>query len=563
MNSVHTVKKGESAADIARMYTNDSSREFELLQANPHKPWTNVGGQAVFTSLHAGEPLNLPAHWNPQYTRIAGLAPAARAMGISGAWAGGGIPGTWTRTPGLQGLGQLPAHLTSVNMLTGRVVAALSRSNGTWTAGQRGTWGSGIPSVGVQKLAFLQLPTGIQQQLLSVPWAPPGPPGPNTQFNVQVWQNITTTVVAIQPVGAAPGQHVLHFGSVQQVPPHYARLSSLISSHRMGVGDAGSVQDELGALQNTLNIGVYVDPDGSYATCINGMQTAGNNAATTLGPDIDSTYGIANTGTYTQNAWGLNGSLAAVNNGDGNSATPSSATDAGQAQGLLAQMLSSYQGAIAAGQAAQGGGGGGTTPTQPSNVVTAAQNAVNAIQADSNYCSSVKSSGSAVNSAVHAFKEAWNAANPSGQLAINGQFDAATAGAISEALGSTGTPSSCGSTPPPPPPPGPKQTVTCPNDPVQHPAGYVCPPVPAPPVPVGNLVKCPDGTMVNAGTACPAATTNWLPWVIGGVAVAAGIGLVVYANRKPSAPAPAPAALPHTGAEYNGYESTRHASRYY
>lgn len=561
MNSVHTVQKGESAASIAQMYTNDPSREIELLHANMHKPLANAAGHPVFASLHAGEPLNLPAHWNPQYTRIAGLAPSARAMGIAGAWAGGGIPGTWTRTPGLQGVGLAPpAHLTSVAMLTGPVVAALGRCYGAWTVGQQGMWGSGIHSVGVQQLAFSQLPAGIQA-MLNGALNPAGPAQQSymsgAQFKVQVWQNVTTTVVAVQPAGSALGQNVLYFGCKQQVPPHYARLSSLISQTRTGLGDASSVQNSLGALQNTLNIGIYVDPDGSYATCINGMQTAGNNAATTLGPDIDSTYGIANTGTYTQNAWGINGSLAAVNNGDANSSTPSAASDAGQAQGLLAQMLSSYQGAIAAGQAAQGGGGGGTTPTQPSNVVTAAQNAADAMSA-SNACATVGQGGSAANSAVHSFKLAWNAANPSGQLAFNGQFDAATAGAISEALGSTSTPSACGATPPPPPPPGPKQTVTCPGDPTAHPAGYVCPPVPPPPVPVGNLVKCPDGTMVNAGTACPAATMNWLPWVIGGVAVAAGIGLVVYANRKPaSVPTPAPAALPHTGTE-NGYESSRH-----
>jgi len=105
-----------------------------------------------------------------------------------------------------------------------------------------------------------------------------------------------------------------------------------------------------------------------------------------------------------------------------------------------------YNAAIAAGQAAQGGGG----TTQPGNVVSAAQAAVAAIGNDSNYCSSVKSSGSAVNSAVHNFKVAWNAANPGGQLTYNGQFDAATAAAISTAIGSAG-PASCGAPAPPAP----------------------------------------------------------------------------------------------------------------
>src|SRR5271166_1399270 len=215
-----------------------------------------------------------------------------------------------------------------------------------------------------------------------------------------------------------------------------------------------------------------------------------------------------------------------------------------------------YNAAIAAGQAAQGGGG----TTQPGNVVSAAQAAVAAIGNDSNYCSSVKSSGSAVNSTVHNFKVAWNAANPGGQLAYNGQFDAATAAAISTAIGSAG-PASCGATPPPKPPPGPQPTVTCPGDPVKHPAGYVCPPVP--PTPVGGLVQCPNGTMVASGTACPAATTNWLPWVVGGVAVAAGIGLVVYAQRQKQHTAATTPALPRAGTEHYGYESSRYTHRRY
>jgi hypothetical protein len=72
-----------------------------------------------------------------------------------------------------------------------------------------------------------------------------------------------------------------------------------------------------------------------------------------------------------------------------------------------------------------------------SALATSAQNAVNAINADPNYCSSVGVVGSAVNSAVHDFKLAWNAANPSNPVPINtGKYEASVAAAITSLLGS-------------------------------------------------------------------------------------------------------------------------------
>lgn len=127
-----------------------------------------------------------------------------------------------------------------------------------------------------------------------------------------------------------------------------------------------------------------------------------------------------------------------------------------------------------------------TMPTQyPSNVVSAAQAAFAAIQADTNYCSDVSINGSAVNAAVHAFKVAWNAwAAPSGgQLAYNGQYDTATASALSQVLNNVAMFSPCA---PPPPPSGPTVPTTRPSGPMStqvkcpdgsvHPVGYVCPP---------------------------------------------------------------------------------------
>jgi len=99
--------------------------------------------------------------------------------------------------------------------------------------------------------------------------------------------------------------------------------------------------------------------------------------------------------------------------------------------------------------------GGSTTPApQPpsSNVlVSAAQAAANAIGADTSYCTSVASAGSAVNSAVHAFKTAWNASGQS-PLPINtGNYEQSVANAIASLVGTA--PPGCGSRATPSPQP--------------------------------------------------------------------------------------------------------------
>jgi hypothetical protein len=55
--------------------------------------------------------------------------------------------------------------------------------------------------------------------------------------------------------------------------------------------------------------------------------------------------------------------------------------------------------------------GVGQTPQPLVDVIGAAQTVGNAVTADPNYCISVGKAGSAVNTAVHEFKVAWNAAN--------------------------------------------------------------------------------------------------------------------------------------------------------
>lgn len=69
-------------------------------------------------------------------------------------------------------------------------------------------------------------------------------------------------------------------------------------------------------------------------------------------------------------------------------------------------------------------------------LISAAQAASNAIAADANYCVSVAQAGSSVNSAVHAFKAAWNASQ-SPPVPINtGRYESSVAAALAQVIGS-------------------------------------------------------------------------------------------------------------------------------
>ena len=165
--------------------------------------------------------------------------------------------------------------------------------------------------------------------------------------------------------------------------------------------------------------------------------------------------------------------------------------------------------------------GAGAASADANAAYDAASNAANAMAADSNYCASVHTVGSAVNTAVHNFKVAYNAwvaggdpDSPSTPLPINtGNYEPVVASALQALLG--GGPTGCtGVTPPPP-----AQQVTC-ADGSTHPAGFVCPP-PAQPVPAATT------------------TTSYLPWVLGGVAVLAvgAVALVAASKNRPGSPA--------------------------
>ena len=145
----------------------------------------------------------------------------------------------------------------------------------------------------------------------------------------------------------------------------------------------------------------------------------------------------------------------------------------------------------------------------------AASTAAAAIANDSsNYCTSVGQTGSPVNSAVHAFKVAWNAwqtaeVSPPNLVPVGtGKFEPSVSAAMASLIGTAPTGCSGGVSPPPPPP----GNVVC-ADGSSHPAGYVCPqpqPAPAP------------------------ATSNTLYYVLGGAGLLALVAVGVAVMKKPS-----------------------------
>jgi hypothetical protein len=77
----------------------------------------------------------------------------------------------------------------------------------------------------------------------------------------------------------------------------------------------------------------------------------------------------------------------------------------------------------------------------PAVVTAAAQAAATAMAADPNYCTAVAQTGSAVNSAIHAFKLAWNASQSPPVPLGTGNYEQATAEVLASVLG--GAPLPC------------------------------------------------------------------------------------------------------------------------
>lgn len=114
-----------------------------------------------------------------------------------------------------------------------------------------------------------------------------------------------------------------------------------------------------------------------------------------------------------------------------------------------------------------------------SSAAASAAVALAALGADPNYCTSVATSGTAVNTAVHNFKAAWNAANPSSPVPIGtGKYESVVASALSSALGGIPVPPGCGAVASPASPPVVTPPIVTPSPapaPAPHPPSVVIP----------------------------------------------------------------------------------------
>lgn len=97
--------------------------------------------------------------------------------------------------------------------------------------------------------------------------------------------------------------------------------------------------------------------------------------------------------------------------------------------------------------------GAPTSSVFPAAVVAAAQAAVNAINADPNFCTAVAKPGSVVNAAVHAFKTAWNATQSPPIPIGTSNYEQATAEVLADILGGAPLPCEAHSVPSTPKPP--------------------------------------------------------------------------------------------------------------
>jgi peptidoglycan hydrolase-like protein with peptidoglycan-binding domain len=111
------------------------------------------------------------------------------------------------------------------------------------------------------------------------------------------------------------------------------------------------------------------------------------------------------------------------------------------------------------------------------SLAMAAGAAYTALNQDPNYCTSVARAGTPVNTAVHNFKAAWNAAYPGQTVPIGtGKYEPSVSAALSSALGGVAVPAGCGAGAAPQPSP-----AAAPSAPAPMPAPSVTPvPTPAP-----------------------------------------------------------------------------------
>jgi hypothetical protein len=140
--------------------------------------------------------------------------------------------------------------------------------------------------------------------------------------------------------------------------------SSTASTATAPTPTAGSFAQALTDLQNQVGLAIVAANtylgESDYSSAVTAYQAAGMAGATSVGPEIDRIGPGQITKPYTQEAWTLNGQLAAI------STTGATQATAQQAQGIANQMAVLYSQAIAYGTLAQGLVGGFAGPGQQS-----------------------------------------------------------------------------------------------------------------------------------------------------------------------------------------------------
>jgi hypothetical protein len=174
------------------------------------------------------------------------------------------------------------------------------------------------------------------------------------------------------------------------------------------------------------------------------------------------------------------------------------------------------------------GVGADSSDTAVSALTSIASTAASALSADPNYCQSVGRPGSPVNAAVHAFKLAWNSANPSSKLPVGtGNYEQVVADAIASIMGQGIAPAGCGHAAPAPhvvpqapAPPAANVTINMPPAPAP-----ITPPAP-PPVVIAPAPQ-PDLRIPEQITAMSTGSK-----VAVGIGIAALVGVVAIATSS-------------------------------
>jgi hypothetical protein len=248
---------------------------------------------------------------------------------------------------------------------------------------------------------------------------------------------------------------------------------------RMGLGDAAG---DLQAFNLSVSAGDTYLNAGEFTNAISAYQAAGAAGASVVGPEIDVQTGGASK-PLTQQAWAINGNLAAING--------ITSWDAQNAQGFARQMQNLYNQAITASAPPAATPGGSTI--QPSAALTAAATAL---------INRLTTGGCTQSSFPEclAFQQQYNS---EGQitLTVDGKYGDESMAALQRVINTVQSPPSA---------------------------------VPASCFPSGGGGNTPPQRVPTVVIPAGGQTTDWTPWLIGAAALvgAGGIGYAVWHKHK-------------------------------